>query len=329
MLRFALLALATLWSSAVSASCGGESYLDRLPQAQQDEIAAAVAATPYADGLVWELTRGEDTLTLVGTMHIFDPRLARLFDQVLPALQSADLLLVEATDAEMTAMQEAFAADPSLYLITDGPTLPDLLSPDVWAEVQEAANARGLPGFIVAQMQPWYLALTLGIPACAMADVAAGKQGLDHMLTTAATDAGVPSAPLESWDTLIAILTDGTQEEQIDMMKLGLIPAADQQALFVSMLDAYFSEKIAAVWELSTIAARELSNLSQDDAAAQMLAAQETLLNTRNRNWMPVIAEATDAHDDIVVAVGAAHLPGDVGLLSLLTADGWTAERLQ
>ncbi len=329
MRRTVLSTLAALWTAPAAALCGGESYVSQLPAAQQAEIAAAVAATPFADGLVWTLTRGEDTLTLVGTMHIYDPRLARLFDQVLPAVQSADLLLVEATQAEMTAMQDAFAADPSLYLITEGPTLPDLLAPDVWAQVQEAANARGIPGFFVAQMQPWYLALTLGIPACAMAEIAAGKQGLDHMLTQAAEAAGVPAQPLESWDTLIAVLADGTLQEQIDMMKLGLISAEDQQAIFVSMLDAYFSEQIATVWEVSQIAARELSGLSAEDAAAQMLEAQEALLTTRNANWIPVITAATEIHDDIVVAVGAAHLSGNGGLLDLLTTAGWTATRSQ
>ncbi|MEL6641825.1 MAG: TraB/GumN family protein [Pseudomonadota bacterium] len=329
MLRAALIAMTALWSTPLVAACGGESYLTQLPQTQQDEVAAAVAATPNANGLVWEMTRGNERITLVGTMHIYDPRLARIFDQTLPTLQTADLLLVEATDAEMTAMQEAFVADPSLYLITDGPTLPDLLAPDVWSKVQDAATARGIPSFMVAQFQPWYLALTLGIPACAMADVAAGKQGLDHMMSEAAAQAGVPVAPLEDWNTLIDVLTGGSQEEQIDMMKLGLIDAADQQALFVAMLDAYFDEQVAAVWEISIIAARELSHLTAAEAAEQMLETQETLLNTRNRNWIPVIETALETNDTLVVAVGAAHLPGEVGLISLLTDKGWTAERME
>ncbi len=317
------------WSTQLSAACGGESYLERLSLTEQQSIADVVDATPYAEGLLWELTRDDQTLTVVGTMHIYDPRLARIFDQVLPALQNADLLLVEATDAEMSAMQEAFVADPSLYLITEGPTLPDLLAPEVWDKVREAAAARSIPGFMVAQMQPWYLALTLGIPACAMAEIAAGKQGLDHMLSSAAEEADVPTEALEEWNTLISILTDGTQEEQIAMMQMGLIAAEDQQALFVAMLDAYFQEEIAAVWEISMIAARDLSELTAEDAAEQMQQAQESLLDTRNRNWIPVIETAAAMHDDIVVAVGAAHLPGEVGLLSLLVAEGWTAERLQ
>ena len=329
MLRHALATFALCWSTQLSAACGGESYLARLTPAEQDTISDVIADIPYADGLVWDLTRGDSTITLVGTMHIYDPRLTAIFDSVAPSLQDAGVLLVEATQAEMNAMQEAFADDPSLYLITDGPTLPDLLPPDVWQKVQDAAAARGMPGFMVAQMQPWYLALTLGIPACAMADIAAGKQGLDHMLTTAAAEAGVPAAPLEDWSTLIDVLTDGTLEEQVTMMEMGLIGTEDQQSLFVAMLDAYFSEQIAAVWEINMIAARDLSDVSADEAAQQMDHAQEVLLNNRNRNWVPVIEEAASAHESVFVAVGAAHLPGEVGLLTLLTEKGWTAERRQ
>lgn len=328
MLRTALTALLLLTSPPAFAACGGDSYIDRLPQAQQDEIAKAIAATPYAQGLLWELTRGDQTLTLVGTMHIYDTRLTALFDKVAPTLRAADLLLVEATDAEMSAMQQALAADPSLYLITDGPTLPDLLAPEVWEQVKAAAAARNLPGFMVAQMQPWYLALTLGIPPCAMADLAAGKQGLDHMLSTAAAEADIPTQALESWDTLIAVLGDGTIDEQIAMMRMGLISPADQQAIFVTMLDAYFAEEIAIVWEISTIAAKDLSQLSEAEATAQMLDTQEVLLNNRNRDWIPVIEAAMSEHDTVVVAVGAAHLPGDMGLLALLRTQGWTAKRI-
>jgi uncharacterized protein YbaP (TraB family) len=43
----------------------------------------------------------------------------------------------------------------------------------------------------------------------------------------------------------------------------------------------------------------------------------------RNRNWIPVIEAAALKHDRIVVAIGAAHLPGEVGVLRLLEREGW------
>ena len=55
---------------------------------------------------------------------------------------------------------------------------------------------------------------------------------------------------------------------------------------------------------------------------------QDALLDSRNRNWIPVITDATQTHDDIVVAVGAAHLIGDQGILQLLENEGWTITRI-
>jgi uncharacterized protein YbaP (TraB family) len=327
MFRAALTALVTLTALPAFALCGGESYITQLSQPQQAAIYEATAATPYAEGLVWTATKADKTLTVIGTVHVYDARLETIRDFVLPRFADADLMMVEATADEEAAMQAAFIDNPDLYLINDGPTLPDLLAPDVWAKVVKAAEDRGLPSFFVAKFQPWYLSLTLGIPACAMAEIAQGKRGLDHMLIADAAAAGVPLQALEGWETLIDILTDGTQQEQIDLLRLGLIDAADQQALFVAMLDAYFAGQTAQVWEVSQIAARELTGMSAEDAAAQMAETQDLLLDRRNRNWIPIIEDAAAEHDNIIIAVGAAHLPGTSGVLSLLDAGGWEVQR--
>jgi uncharacterized protein YbaP (TraB family) len=59
----------------------------------------------------------------------------------------------------------------------------------------------------------------------------------------------------------------------------------------------------------------------------QMAELEETLLNNRNRAWVPVIEAAAASHDQIFIAFGAAHLIGDQGVLSLLGDNGWTITR--
>ena len=327
MFRAVITAFVTLCAAPAAALCAGESYLNQLPESQRADIAAAVAATPNADGLIWTATKDATHLTLIGTMHVYDARLDALRDRVLPAITQADLMMVEATADEEAAMQEAFIADPDIYLINEGPTLPEILAPDVWEKVVQAASDRGLPSFFVAKFQTWYLSLTLGIPACAMAEIAQGVRGLDHMLIADAQAVGVPLQTLEGWETLIDILTDGTQAEQIELLRLGLIDAADQQALFVAMLDGYFAEQIARVWAVSQIAALNLTDMTVQEAEEQMAETQELLLDTRNRNWIPIIEQAAVDHDKIVIAVGAAHLPGENGVIKLLEQSGWTVAR--
>lgn len=329
MFRVALTALATLTALPAAALCTGDSYYDQLPIAQQADIATAAAATPYGEGLIWTATKDDTKLTIVGTIHIYDERLEPIRDRVAPALAEADLLMLETTDEEEAALQEALIADPGLYLINEGPTLPDLLPPDLWEQVSQAATDRGMPSFFVAKFQPWYLGLTLGIPACAIAELANGANGLDHMLMADAQSADIPVAALEEWNVLFDLLSEGSMEEQIAQMRLSLIDATAHQALTVAMFDAYIAEQPAVVWEMGRVAAINLTEMNADEAVAEMTAMQETLLIQRNRNWIPVIEGAAAIHDRIVVAFGAAHLPGDEGVLALLANAGWDVARAQ
>jgi len=145
MLRsFLALALVALASPA-TALCTGADFRDRLSDADSATVARAVEATPYAQGLRWVATRKDDRITLIGTMHVFDPRLEELRATVTGDIQTADVLLVEAGDAEQAQMEAAVAADPDLFFITEGPTLPETLDDATWSAVMDAARARSIP----------------------------------------------------------------------------------------------------------------------------------------------------------------------------------------
>ncbi len=53
----------------------------------------------------------------------------------------------------------------------------------------------------------------------------------------------------------------------------------------------------------------------------------QTMLDTRNALWMPRILGR--AEGNIVVAVGAAHLSGDAGLLAQLNQAGYSLSRAE
>ena len=115
----------------------------------------------------------------------------------------------------------------------------------------------------------------------------------------------------------------GTEEEQIEMLKLGLLAPDIQSEMFVAMLDAYFAGEIAAIWEASRLSATYVPGLDPDRAAALFAEAEALLLKERNLRWIPVIEAAATEADEIMIAVGAAHLPGEYGILRLLEAEGW------
>ncbi len=327
-LRTTTLALLTFLGLPAAAQCVGTSYLDQMSPAQRADLAEATQALPYAQGTLWTAMRDDRTITIIGTMHIYDPRLEPIYAQMKDEIEGADLILLEATPEEEAELQELVISDPDLLFITDGPTLPTLLDEETWGLIAAAATDRGIPGFMAAKMQPWYLSLVLSIPPCATQDMLSGDLGLDHMISAGAIEAGVPMQALESVTTLFELFTSSPIDEQIDMLMINLANPEVQQQLFVSMLDSYFAQDVGTLWEMSRIAMTEVPGMNAETAADVFDEMEQSLLITRNLNWMPVIADAVAQHDELVVAVGAAHLIGDFGILRLLENDGWTLTQI-
>ena len=120
MLRALALTIALAAGGAAEAQCSGPSLLDRLSADQRAALDAEVARMPFAQGLLWQAEREGQTVTLVGTMHIHDPRLDAIMARVEPMLEDVGLLLLEVTPAEEAQMTDALASDPSLMFLTDG-----------------------------------------------------------------------------------------------------------------------------------------------------------------------------------------------------------------
>jgi uncharacterized protein YbaP (TraB family) len=56
--------------------------------------------------------------------------------------------------------------------------------------------------------------------------------------------------------------------------------------------------------------------------------AQDLLISNRNRAWVPSVAELLQSGKTAMVTVGAAHIGGPKGLISLLCAAGHDVERI-
>lgn len=314
--------LITCLANGAAALCNGPSFLDQISPTEAAQMDAAVAATPFANGLLWQATRDDTTLTIVGTIHLDTPSLPAIRAVIAPIVQAADLLLVEATPAGETKLLAMLTQTPELYLISEGPTLPDLLTPALWARVKEAAAARNIPTFMIAQFQPWYLGLSLYVPPYATASLAAENRGLDHMIMQDAETANVPINPLEPFNTLVDALREDTMEKQVAALSASLPSGELQDSLFVAMLDSYATAQTAQMWEMSRVA---LDYIDVDpQIAARLFAETEVkLITDRNTAWVPLIETAALTNANIVVAAGAAHLPGETGLLKLFANSGW------
>jgi len=326
MLRILTLLAAVLLPQFGHAQCSGQNLINALPAAEQSSLRAAAATVPYPDGNFWRATRGTQVVHLIGTYHFDDARHATALAALAPLIAQSTLLLVEAGPAEEAALAERMAREPGMVTITDGPTLPDLLPEAEWQALSAAMAARGIPGFMAAKFQPWFLSMMLGIPPCDMARAASGR-GLDQRMIEAATARGVPVKALEPYDTLFSLFNDLTEADQLDMVRSALAMEPQAADMSVTLADSYFAEEGRLIWEFMRLQVLGAAGTDRDQALHGLALMETALMSNRNRAWIPVITAAT-AKGPVVAAFGALHLSGDQGVLALLAAEGFTLERL-
>jgi uncharacterized protein YbaP (TraB family) len=121
--------------------------------------------------------------------------------------------------------------------------------------------------------------------------------------------------------TVLGLESIDYQMETINKMSIELGFSQLMQGLgqemseFRKLLQAYKSENLKMMYELT------------EASEAQTPGFMELFLNIRNRNWIPVIEEMI-RQKPAFIAVGAAHLPGNEGVINLLKKQGYEVNPL-
>ncbi len=323
MLRaLATTALFLLPALASAQSCGTRDLIAELDPATRAELDALVAPHAYAEGNLYKAEKPGSSVTIVGTLHLPDPRHSAIVERVRPALADADVLILEASSEAQEQIQSMAATQPEMFFFTEGPTLIDLLTEEEWSEIQQALSPYGIPPFMAAKFQPWFLGMTLAVPPCALADIQSGGQGLDMLLETEALGLDIPIAELDNVDDLMNLLAGDPVEKQLEGLRLWLAMKESGDAEMTTLVERYFQGKAREVLEYSRL------TLEDKNVPVEMFDEMiQAILEDRNVAWEPKVAKLVEGKD-AVLAVGAAHLSGESGVLRALERAGYTITRL-
>jgi uncharacterized protein YbaP (TraB family) len=263
------------------------------------------------------------TVHLIGTYHLDDPRHDANIEHLRPLIDSASTLLLEGGPKEEAMLKDHLARNPSLFT---APGLVNSMPPEDWARLANALRARGIPPAMGAQLRPWYLALVLSLPPCAMENAAEGN-GLDERITNIAADRGLEVTALEPFDTALRLFENVSAEDQIAMIINALAIEDRAEDFLATMADSYFSQNSRIIWELNRIVSKTLPGADATRVEEDFAMMEEAMMATRNRAWVPVIEGAAE-NGPVLAAFGALHLSGQDGVLALMARAGWTLERL-
>jgi uncharacterized protein len=261
---------------------------------------------------LWKVESASGALYLAGSVHALSADIYPLNPAFERAFNASDTLVEEIDLGEMAQLSSPLAMlGKGMY--QDGRTFDQAVSKETAALVAERVKDL-IPFEMLRPMKPWMVDLMLTA-------IELQKEGLDTNLGLdkhffdEAKGAGKRVVGLE------------TAESQID--RLDQLPGDVQEQMLRSSLEDLDAERknlksIVAAWRRGDATGLQQLLLS---GMANYPAAYASLLVERNRNWMPQLESCLTGRNSCFVVVGAAHLVGPDGLLTMLQKKGYRLQQ--
>jgi hypothetical protein len=304
--------------------CAGENLTKRLSASDPEAMAEAraeAAAVPNGKGRLWKLEKpGVAPSWLFGTMHVTDPRVVTMPEAARDAFDTADTVVIETIDIlDPAKAQAALLSRPELTMFTDGSTLVSFLDEADAQLVEEELARRGIPLALVSRMKPWMIAGMLAMPPCELERKNEGAAFLDVRIAEDARAEGKTLRGLESIGEQMTAMADLPMEFHVRGLVETIRLADLMPDIMATMTELYLEGEIALIMP-TIMAAGPETDEGDTDGYAQF---EERIVLMRNRvmaeRAAPILAEG-----NAFIAVGALHLPGEEGLVSLLRDAGYT-----
>jgi uncharacterized protein YbaP (TraB family) len=279
---------------------------------------AAADTLPHGRGVLWEIAfEAKPVAHLFGTMHSADPDILALPAPVAQAFKAAPSLSVEIILDE-TAMQRIGMA----MRLPRGQRLQDFVPPDVFSRAAAAAEPLGWQPIHLSRLKPWAVAMLISLPPEDMQrkGAAKGRLPLDLWLMETARARGKRVYALETLAEQVNVFDAMPTQDQVAHLRAVAIPVAEKNRLLAAMKDAYLRGDIEQIFRMARADERP-----QDRALREKV--DKRLLDDRNRRMVERMLPRFD-EGGAFIAVGAAHLPGENGVLALLERRGYSVTRL-
>lgn len=310
-----------------AAQCAGQDMMSELATTSPDlhkKVQSEAAAFGNTEAVLWKIEKdGLAPSYLFGTMHLSDPRLTTLSPAIKDALSASSTLALEVADLSEGALASAMSKAGDMILFTDGRTLSQFLTPEEYKKVQDVVGKSGMPGEFAGLFKPWLINMLLAMSDCERKKVASGAPVLDMKVAEEAQKAGLKVVGLESIEQQLGALAAVPEDQQIQMLKVGLKYADRADDMMETLVQLYQRRNLGAALPFQAA----LASLHGTPESA-FDGFKKSLLVDRNVK-MRDAAQSLLVSGKAFIAVGALHLPGPTGLVALLRQDGFTVTAIE
>lgn len=284
-------------------------------------VSPAVAQSEAEAPAIWAMSDEDSTVYLLGTVHILHPDLNWRTPYLDTVLEEVEQVWFEADTLSPEANAQMTTLIPQLGLNTTDTPMTQRLSDEANTDLATFAGRLGAnPDQLRAALdpyQPWIATIQLAV----LQMQAAGydpASGVEVVLNQRLADQGKTFHYLETVEEQLRFFADMPYETQLANLELSLHEAVENPDMFDDLVGAWAEGDMD-----------RLNEIMNSDMREQTPELYEVILVQRNRNWAPEIAAALDGDEDVLIAVGAGHMPGEEGVIALLQNQGLEVRRVQ
>lgn len=273
-------------------------------------MALLLSSVAKADPAIWQVKGKHNTLYLLGTVHLL-PTDEQLPANIRNAYGEAEQLLMEIDMDDMDPLTTQ-GLMMQLGLLPEGEDLLTQLDAATQRKLQTTASNLGFDTRVLSRFQPWLAAMMLEQLQFAKLGFSA-TSGIEMRLTEQAAQDRKEIAGLETLQEQLNFFAQMKPSAQRDYLRQTLDEMQESPQEIQEMLGAWRKGDISHL--------QGMLNEALADSPELMM----QLTTQRNQRWLVTLKQLLESQsDDYLVAVGALHLVGDQGLVTLLKRAGYS-----
>lgn len=275
-----------------------------------------VVVPARADGPArWVVKDSDTTIYLYGTIHVLKPELKWQTAGMLADFDKASHIIFELAPEQLSpqVMQPLVNAQG---IFRDGDSLTNHVDAETYAALSALLSGSGMPPAMISRMKPWLAGMMLAQVAYARQGFT-GEVGVEKRLTARAKENRQMTGGLESASEQIGYFANMSMEQQVEFLNISIKDFHKAGQQINDMLDAWVIGDVEGLGSL------------MNESMADLPGVYDQLIVRRNKNWIRQIRGFMQSPGTFFMAVGAGHMPGDDGVISLLDKAGYEVRRVE
>ena len=292
----------------ISAALAQKAVVEKSPASKPSKATKAVEQSTSENTLLWEVSGNglQKSSYLFGTMHILCVDDSKLSDNLKNVIRETRQIYFE---IDMDNMMEMLGAMKYLRM-NDNKKLKDLLSAEDYKKITDyfEKNPAPIPLQMMEGFKPFFISSLIEEQR-----IKCDKGGMEQVIMDESKQYKKEIKGLETVEFQASVFDSIPYDEQARELVKTIDSAASGNQATEELISVYKQQDLKKIEELT---------VKEEGSVASYI---DLLLYNRNANWADKMKTIMPS-DATLFAVGAAHLPGDRGLIELLRKKGFTVK---